>query len=87
MYGKLALIMLVVFSLGLIGIQSAIAEETLIWTRNIPSDGALVTTSVVLEAGKEYRIVAKEIFWYNYSANLAADAQYYTTSPINAWNW
>lgn len=86
MYKKLVLIMFAVLALGLIQIRSVSAEETLIWTGDIPSDGTPVTTSVVLEAGREYRIVAKEIFWYNYPENLEADAQYYSTIPGD-WNW
>jgi hypothetical protein len=61
------------------------AEETLIWSAYVYSDGTPVT-SPVLETYMQYRIVAKEIFWYNYAADLAADAMYYTDSPPH-WNW
>ncbi len=44
-------------------------------------------TSPVLEAGKIYVIEVSEIFWYNASASLAADAMYYTTDASNSWDW
>jgi PKD repeat protein len=44
-------------------------------------------TSPVLEAGKIYVIEVSEIFWYNASANLAADAMYYSSDAANAWEW
>ena len=54
---------------------------------DVPSDGTSVTTPAALEAGKVYKIVATEIFWYDESNNLAADAMYYTTDDSNAWAW
>jgi len=62
------------------------ASETLVWGADVYSDGTPVT-SPVLESGKLYRIVAAEIFWYDYANNLAADAMYYTTDPSNHWQW
>jgi len=62
------------------------AEETFLWGANVFSTGAPIS-SPLLEAGRQYRIVAKEIFWYNYPENLAADAKYYTTDPTHAWHW
>ncbi|MCL5876297.1 MAG: PKD domain-containing protein [Candidatus Bathyarchaeota archaeon] len=44
-------------------------------------------TSPVLEADKIYYIEVSEIFWYNASASLAADAMYYTTDGSNSWDW
>lgn len=64
----------------------AVSAQTLIWTGNVYSSGALVT-GPILESGKNYLIVAYEIFWYDYENNLAADAQYYTTSALDHWNW
>ena len=43
--------------------------------------------SPVLEVDKIYQIEVSEMFWYNYSANLGADAMYYTTNSSNDWNW
>ena len=47
--------------------------------------GATITTPT-LQSGGTYRIVASEIFWYDYPHSLEADAQYYTTATTN-WNW
>ncbi|MGD6805594.1 MAG: PKD domain-containing protein [Candidatus Bathyarchaeia archaeon] len=44
-------------------------------------------TSTVLEAGKVYEIEVSEMFWYNTSAGVAADAMYYTTDASNSWDW
>ena len=65
---------------------NAVKAETLVWSGDVYSSGATVT-SPVLESGKVYRIVASEIFWYDYGNNLAADAQYYTTDGSSNWNW
>jgi len=62
------------------------AQETFFWGADVSSNGTPVT-SPALEAGREYRIVASEIFWYDVAANLAADANYYTTDPTNVWDW
>lgn len=61
--------------------------ESLIWTASVYSSGQAVT-SPILMSGIQYRIVAKEIFFYLYSpmGSLAADAQYYTTS-WSGWIW
>lgn len=60
------------------------AQETLIWSGNVSSDGT-TTTGPVLDAFVQYRIVAKEIFWVNFPT-MAADAMYYTDSPPE-WVW
>ena len=65
---------------------SPVRAQTLIWEAWVLSTGEEVV-SPVLEAGKHYRIVATEVFWYNVTANLAADAQYYTTDASDHWNW
>jgi hypothetical protein len=82
-----AIIALAMFSALLVAVQisSVDATETLIWSASVSSSGAPVT-SPILKLGTQYRIVTKEIFWYNLPANLAADAMYYTDSPPN-WNW
>ena len=62
------------------------AVETFIWEAWVPSTGVDVV-SPVLENGKQYRIVAEEIWWYNYPVRLEADAQYYTTDNSSSWDW
>jgi hypothetical protein len=62
------------------------AREVLIWDEYVLSSGVEVI-SPKLEYGKLYRIVADEVWWYNWDNNLAADAQYYTTDPSDSWNW
>jgi len=62
------------------------AGETLIWESWVYSTG-LEVVSPVLENGKQYRIVAEEIWWYNYPFHLEADAQYYTTDNSSSWDW
>ena len=74
---------LIIISVPISGVK---AQETFPWGANVPSTGEPVS-SPVLEAGKHYRIVATEVFWYNVTANLAADAQYYTTDASDHWNW
>jgi hypothetical protein len=68
-----------------ISIVPARAEETFVWSGNVFSSGETVA-GPVLEAGMQYRIVSKEIFWYNYTYGLEADAQYYTTHSVG-WYW
>lgn len=53
------------------------AQETLTWSADVSSNGSPVT-SPVLDAGRQYRIVAEEIWFYNVAGNYWADAQYYT---------
>lgn len=62
------------------------ADEVLIWDEYVLGSGVEVV-SPVLEYGKLYRAVAEEIWWYNFSDNLAADAQYYTTDWSDSWDW
>ena len=82
-----ALLMVMVFALALSMMQvyNVKAEETLIWSGNVYSSGG-TTTGPVLDAFIQYRVVAKEIFWYNYPEFLAADAMYYTDS-LPSWTW
>jgi len=60
-------------------ISSVKAQETLIFSADVSSSGASVT-SPVLEVGREYRIVAYGVFWSSPPPFwYHADAQYYTT--------
>lgn len=79
------MVMVVALAFGMIQVHNAKASETLIWWGNVYSNGG-TTTGPVLDAFIQYRVVAKEIFWYNYAADLAADAMYYTNSPPH-WDW
>lgn len=74
-----------IFALAIIitPMYSARAEETFIWEGSVSSNGD-PTNSPALEAGVQYRVVAKTVFWYGAGA---ADAQYYTTSLANNWIW
>jgi len=67
-------------------VSPVMAAELPIWEAQIPGSGEEVV-SLILEQGKEYRIVAEEIWWYDFPNNLAADAQFYTTDPSDHWNW
>jgi hypothetical protein len=70
----------------LLPLGSVNAQETFLWGADVPASGAPVT-SPVLEAGREYRIVASEMWFYDFPGNLGADAQYYTTDPTSSWHW
>jgi hypothetical protein len=50
------------------------------------SSGVPVSSSL-LRQGFTYRIEASQIWFYNYSVYLAADAEYYTTSSVDTWDW
>lgn len=60
--------------------------ESLIWEGNVYSSGVPVN-STLLDAGTTYRIVASQVWLYDNSDYLAADAQYYTTSSVDTWDW
>lgn len=79
-------VMLFALALSVIQLSNVKAAETFLWGADISSFGTPVT-SPMLEAGRQYRIVAKEMFFYDFPANLGADAQYYTTDPSNSWIW
>jgi len=81
----LLLVMVFALALSIMQVYNAKAPETLIWNGLVYSNGG-TTTGPVLDAFIQYRVVAKEIFWYNYAADLAADAMYYTDSPPH-WDW
>ena len=76
----LALTVIVVFP-----IQNAKAE-TLVWTGDVSSLGT-TTTGPVLTNGWQYRIEVSEIWYWNWPANLAADAMYYVTYNPPSWTW
>jgi hypothetical protein len=77
---------LLLLAMSMVIVSPVMAVETFIWEAWVPSTGVDVV-SPVLENGKQYRIVAEEIWWYNKPANLAADAQYYTTDNSSSWDW
>jgi hypothetical protein len=87
-YRKMVIFSLIMFSIVFLVIAAlpVRADEVLIWDKYVLSSGVEVT-SPVLEYGKLYRIVADEVWWYNWDYNLAADAQYYTTDLSNSWDW
>jgi len=61
-------------------------NESLVWEGDVYSSGVPVA-SPVLASGISYRIVAAEMWFYDNSSWLAADAQYYTNSSISTWDW
>lgn len=81
----LYVLILTLFLMGMLTVSVRAQGEKLVWEGDVYSSGVEVFTPK-LEAG-EYRIVAEEAWWYNYSAYLAADAQYYTTDNSSAWDW
>ena len=81
----LKLLLLSALVVSILPMFSVKAQETFLWGADVPSTGELVV-SPVLETGRQYRIVAKGVFFYDNVYRLAADPQYYTTSH-NAWLW
>jgi len=63
-----------------------VQAETLVDKIWVYSNGTPATSHVSLEFGKKYKIVAREMFWYDYPNTLQADAMYYTTNP-QGWQW
>lgn len=63
-----------------------VAAQTLIWETQVHSSGAEVVSPFLL-TGKQYLIVATEMWWYNREINLAADAMYYTNDSSDSWVW
>jgi hypothetical protein len=66
--------------------KAAGAGETPVWAGDVYSSGVPVNSSV-LNLGITYRIEASEVWFYDYPDYLAADAQYYTTSSVDTWDW
>jgi hypothetical protein len=89
-YNKIAFLafsstlLLVVMSMVIV--SPVMAVETFIWESWVYSTGVDVV-SPILDDGRQYRIVAEEIWWYNYPVRLEADAQYYTTDNSSSWDW
>lgn len=83
------------FSLGLlvVSLSSVMAvpsgaQEYLVWEGDVYSSvSGVQVASPFLVSGTSYRIVAQEVWLYNASYYLAADAQYYTTSSVDTWEW
>lgn len=78
---------LIVIAVPISGVN---AQETLLWEGELASPCPPPLSSPVLEAGREYRIVAMGAFAsYDLSGamNFAADAQYYTPYPSDWWIW
>ena len=82
----MATILLLTFTLTANSGQKANAQENLFWTGNAYSATGAAVTTPTLTQGTTYHIVATEVFNYNYSGGLEADAQYYTTAT-DSWNW
>lgn len=79
-------LMLFVVGLALVKADPLGTKESLIWEDDVYSSGVPVT-SPVLYSGATYRIQASEIWFYDFPDYLAADAQYYTNSSIDTWDW
>ncbi len=77
---------LLVAGLSLVVVVPVGASELLVWEGDVYSSGVPVTSSP-LSAGTSYRFVASEVWFYDDPHNLAADAQYYTTSGADSWDW
>lgn len=75
-------LLLTISSIGMLPISA----DTFVEMFEVSSDGTPVL-STVLEAGKTYKITAKEVFEYDELNNLAADPMYYTTEYPDSWNW
>jgi len=86
--GVLFVFSLMLFLVGMlvVVVSPVMADEVLIWDKYVLGTGGEVVSST-LKDGELYRIVADENWWYNYTFNLAADAQYYTTDGSDSWDW
>lgn len=78
--------MLLVLSLSSALVAAPNSNESPFWEGDVYSSGVPVA-SPVLASGISYRIQASEAWFYDYPNLLAADAQYYTTSSIDTWDW
>lgn len=78
------MLLAVCLSMAVAAIPSS--NESLIWEGNVYSSGVPVN-SPVLDAGTTYRIVASQVWLYDSPNFLAADAQYYTTSSVDTYDW
>lgn len=83
----LSSMMLILMSVMIFSPALVKAGEVLVWEGEVYSKGVTVF-SPTLEAGVIYRIVASEIFFYDFPNQLAADPQWYTDQDgVNWWNW
>ena len=80
-------IMLLIMSVMIFSPAIVKAGEILVWEGEVSASGDPVLTTITLEDGEIYRIVASEMFLYDKGANLAADPQWYTTDGSDNWNW
>jgi len=78
---------ILLFTIVIISASEVHSQESLFWTGTAYSATGAIISTPTLVSGTEYHIVASEMFWYNYSGNLAADAMYYTTNSTDSWNW
>ena len=85
---KIILYSSVLFFIGLlvVAVSPVMAYEVLIWDEYVLGTGEEVV-SPMLEDGKLDRIVADEVWWWDNTTNLCADAQYYTENSSNSWYW
>jgi hypothetical protein len=79
-------LMLFAVSLPLVGAALLGTPEHLVWQGDVYSSGVPVT-SLVLEQSVPYRIVAQGMWFYDNPNSLAADAQYFTNSSLDTWDW
>jgi len=87
-YQKTIMFLSMLFAIGflIVAVSPVMAYEVLIWDEYVLGTGGAVV-SPILEDGKLYRIVADEVWWWDNTTNLCADAQYYTTNSSNSWYW
>jgi hypothetical protein len=78
--------MLLVVGLSLVVGVALGVHGSLVWEGDVYSSGVSVA-SPVLVSGTSYRIVAAEQWFYDNPNSLAADAQYYTNSSVDTWDW
>jgi hypothetical protein len=90
--GCLGVAVLVLFSVLLVAGPSVVmgvpqaSTVSLLWEGDVFSTGAPVV-SPVLTSGASYTIVAAQAWFYDNPNSLSADAQYYTTSSVDTWDW
>ena len=87
-YQKTIMFLSMLFAIGflIVAVSPVMAYEVLIWDEYALGTGEAVV-SPILEDGKLYRIVADEVWWWDNTSNLCADAQYYTNDSSNSWYW
>jgi hypothetical protein len=78
--------MLFAVSWPLVGAALLGTTEHLVWQGDVYSSGVPVNSSVLVQS-LSYRIVAEGMWFYDNPNSLAADAQYFTTSSLDTWDW